>query len=58
MSTAHPTASQSATSHVLPEHEDNPDTFHIFVLVKTTRHWLDYRPIGGARSLTSAFGLC
>jgi Darcynin, domain of unknown function len=41
MSTSHPTAPQSAASHVLPEHEDNPDTFHIFVLVKTTRHWLD-----------------
>jgi darcynin-like uncharacterized protein len=40
MSTSQQPASPAA-SHVLPEHEDNPDTFHIFVLVKTTRHWLD-----------------
>ncbi|HUO00579.1 MAG TPA: darcynin family protein [Bradyrhizobium sp.] len=41
MTTSHVITSQSAPAHVLPEHEDNPDTFHIFVLLKTTRHWLD-----------------
>ncbi|MFB9263975.1 darcynin family protein [Bradyrhizobium erythrophlei] len=34
---------QSTTSPILPEHEDDPDTFHIFVMVKTTRHWLDMK---------------
>jgi hypothetical protein len=34
-------ALQSTSSPVLPEHEDAPDTFHMFVLVKSTRHWLD-----------------
>jgi len=33
----------STTSQVLPEHRDNPGTFHIFVLIKTTRHWLDMK---------------
>ena len=30
-------------SPVLPEHEDDPHTFHILVLVKATRHWLDLK---------------
>jgi hypothetical protein len=28
-------------SKILPEHEDDPHTLHIFMLVKSTRHWLD-----------------
>jgi len=28
-------------SKILPEHEDDPNTLHIFMLVKSTRHWLD-----------------
>jgi hypothetical protein len=28
-------------SAVLPEHEDDPKTLHIFMLVKSTRHWLE-----------------
>lgn len=35
--------SMTTTSPVLPEHEDDPDTFHILVLVKATRHWLDMK---------------
>jgi hypothetical protein len=31
---------QPATS-ILPEHQDDPKTLHIFMIVKTTRHWLD-----------------
>ena len=34
---------QSTMSTVLPEHEDDPGTFHIFVMVRTTRHWLDLK---------------
>jgi hypothetical protein len=30
-----------AESSVLPEHQNDPDTLHIFMLVKSTRHWLD-----------------
>jgi hypothetical protein len=30
----------SAKPSILPEHDD-PETFHIFLVVKTTRHWLD-----------------
>ncbi len=26
---------------ILPEHQDDPKTLHIFMLVKATRHWLD-----------------
>jgi hypothetical protein len=26
---------------ILPEHRDDPETFHIIVLVKSTRKWLD-----------------
>ena len=33
----------TTTSPVLPEHEDDPHTFHIFVLVKATRRWLDMK---------------
>ncbi len=29
------------TAKVLPEHKNDPDTFFIFMLVKSTRHWLD-----------------
>jgi hypothetical protein len=36
MSTNQPNASV-----ILPEHTNNPDTLHIFMLVKSTRHWLD-----------------
>ena len=28
-------------SSVLPEHTNDPYTLHIFMLVKSTRHWLD-----------------
>jgi len=33
----------TATSAVLPEHEADPHTFHIFVLIKATRNWLDMK---------------
>ena len=29
------------THEVLPEHAGNEDVMHFFMLVKTTRHWLD-----------------
>jgi hypothetical protein len=37
------TTNSRVTSAVLPEHEDDPSTFHIFVLVKATRRWLDMK---------------
>ncbi len=35
------TTNLSSISAVLPEHQNDPDTLHIFMLVKSTRHWLD-----------------
>jgi hypothetical protein len=37
------TTNSPIASAVLPEHEDDPNTFHIFVLVKATRRWLDMK---------------
>jgi len=33
----------STTAPVLPEHQDDPATFHVFVMVKATRHWLNLK---------------
>jgi hypothetical protein len=48
MTTTNPFPSRSTTatsevrsSAVLPEHEDDPHTLHIFMLIKSTRRWLD-----------------
>jgi Darcynin, domain of unknown function len=35
--------SSSPSTPVLDEHRDGLRSFHIFVLVKTTRHWLDLK---------------
>jgi hypothetical protein len=32
---------ETIQSAILPEHRDDPGTFHIIVLVKSTRKWLD-----------------
>jgi hypothetical protein len=37
----HNTTTESPENLILPEHEGNPDTLHIFVHLKTTRYWLD-----------------
>jgi hypothetical protein len=32
---------EAVTPSILPEHQDDPRTLHIFMLVKATRNWLE-----------------